>query len=165
MIDETFECHELPCVPGGLRACLTAGIAGYLGIHYTMLGDNHRSEAMRDYPEAFCRLVRAVAEESRRMMVEGIPPFSEAIDDRGKEDTDLVEIRIHVNGSRFRRTVCSKVSKERAEEICSMVRSRGHQRIDPGAPVPLDEGALCREKALQQGFVPDTEEQRRAKNG
>lgn len=151
MIDETFDCFELPGVPGGLRACLTAGIAGYLGVRYTMLGDDHRSEAMRDYPEAFCRLVRAAAEESRRMMAEGIPPFSEAIDDRGKEDTDLVEIRIHVNGSRFRRTVCSKVSKEHAEEICSMARSRSHPKIDPGAPVLLDEETFFREKALRRG--------------
>ena len=74
-----FDCLELPAVPGGYRAGLTSGIAKYLGIPFELAGDA-RERAMLTYPEAFCRLVRACAEEARAMMREGVPPFDEARD-------------------------------------------------------------------------------------
>lgn len=74
-----------------------------------------------------------------------IKAIMEAEDKKPSRIADKAGIR------RDLRTVCSKVSKERAEEICSMVRSRRHPKIDPGTPVPLDEGAFYSEKALQRG--------------
>lgn len=50
MDDETFDCFELPGVPGGLRACLTWGIARYLGVACAMDSGGHREKAMKAYP-------------------------------------------------------------------------------------------------------------------
>ena len=74
-----FDCLELPAVPGGYRAGLTSGIAKYLGIAFDRAG-NARERAMQQYPQAFCRLVRACANEARAMMREGVAPFDEARD-------------------------------------------------------------------------------------
>ena len=79
-----FDHHELPLVPGGYRAGLTSGIAKYLGIDFELAG-NAREKAMLAYPEAFCRLVRACANEARAMMREGVEPFAAAVDQREKE--------------------------------------------------------------------------------
>ena len=68
-----FDCLELPAVPGGYRAGLTSGIAKYLGIAFDRAG-NARERAMQQYPQAFCRLVRACANEARAMMREGVAP-------------------------------------------------------------------------------------------
>lgn len=66
MVDETFDCFELPGVPGGFRGALTDGIAKYLGIRFASYSAGGRQAAMEMYPEAYCRLVKAVAEEARR---------------------------------------------------------------------------------------------------
>ena len=78
-----FDHHELPLLQGGYRAGLTSGIAKYLGIPFELAGDA-RERAMLAYPEAFCRLVRACAEEARAMMAEGVEPFTAAVDQREK---------------------------------------------------------------------------------
>lgn len=88
-----FDCLELPAVPGGYRAGLTSGIAKYLGIAFDRAG-NARERAMQQYPQAFCRLVRACANEARAMMREGVAPFDEAKDERETVATkDGIRIR------------------------------------------------------------------------
>lgn len=124
MIDETFDCFELPGVPGGLRACLTWGIARYLGVACTMDSGGHREEAMKAYPEAYCRLVKAVAEEARRMMAEGVPPFGEANDRQGEPDEGPIEIRLYAKSGRRTKTMIRRVSLDHAEEIFKAVRIR-----------------------------------------
>lgn len=124
MIDETFDCFELPGIPGGLRASLTYGIARYLGIVCIPDNGRHRQEAMKLYPEAYCRLVKAVAEEARRMMEEGVPPFGGAADKRGDLDEEPVEIRLYAKNGRFKRTMIRNVSKGHAEEIFEVVRAK-----------------------------------------
>lgn len=124
MVDETFDCFELPGVPGGLRACLTWGIARYLGIACAMDSSGHRDEAMKAYPEAYCRLVKAAAEEARRMAAEGLPPFGEADDKRGDPDEGPVEIRLYAKNGRRTKTMIRRVSREHAELIFKAVRAR-----------------------------------------
>ena len=123
MIDETFDCFELPGIPGGLRASLTYGIARYLGVTCAPESSRHRQEAMKLYPEAYCRLVKAVAEEARRMMKEGIPPFGEASDRRGDLDEGPIEIRLYAQNGRYTKTMIRRVSHDHAEVIFKTVRS------------------------------------------
>ena len=124
MIDETFDCFELPGVPGGLRASLTYGIARYLGITCTPESGRHRQEAMKLYPQAYCRLVKAGAEEARRMMEEKVPPFGEASDRRGDLGEGTVEIRLYAKNGRYTKTMICRVSRDRAEEVFKSVRSK-----------------------------------------
>ena len=126
MVDETFDCFELPGIPGGFRGDLTYGIARYLGIACVPSGYGHRKEAMKEYPEAYCRLVKAVAEEARRMMAEGIPPFGEASDRRGEPDDGPIEIRLYAKTARYTKTMIRRVSLDHAEEIFKSVRTRKH---------------------------------------
>lgn len=124
MIDETFDCFELPGLPGGVRASLTYGIARYLGVGCVPDSGGHRQAAMKLYPEAYCRLVKAVAEEARRMMAEGIPPFGEASDRRGEPDDGPIEIRLYAKTGRYTKTMIRRVSLDHAEEIFKAVRTR-----------------------------------------
>ncbi len=124
MVDETFDCFELPGVPGGLRTCLTWGVARYLGIACAMDSGGHREEAMKAYPEAYCRLVKAVAEEARRMMAEGVPPFDDGSDRRGDQDTEAFKIRIYAKNGRFKKTMICNVDKDHAERIFRAARTR-----------------------------------------
>lgn len=124
MIDETFDCFELPSVPGGFRGALTDGIAKYLGIRFASYSGADRQAAMEMYPEAFCRLVKAVAEEARCMMAEGVPPFDNGSDRRGEQDTGAFEIRVYAKNGRFRKTMICNVDKDHAERIFRAVRTK-----------------------------------------
>lgn len=124
MIDETFDCFELPGVPGGFRGALTDGIAKYLGIRFASYSGGGRQAVMEMYPEAYCRLVKAVAEEARRMMAEGVPPFDDGSDRRGEPDDGPIEIRLYAKTGRYTKTMIRRVSLDHAEEIFKAVRTR-----------------------------------------
>ena len=123
-----FDCLELPAVPGGLRAALTSGIAGYLGIAFDRAG-NARERAMQQYPQAFCRLVRACANEARTMMREGIAPFDEAKDEREMENPQLrAYATVSINTSRDIEAHCFQLSKTEAQKlIAQLSKKRGGQ--------------------------------------
>ena len=71
----------LPQVPGGVRGCAVEGVAGYLNIGLTPMRKllskrfDTGQEAQRRFPEAYMRLIRAVAEEAEKLKAEGVPPF------------------------------------------------------------------------------------------
>ena len=76
----------LPQVPGGVRECAVEGVAGYLNIELTPMRKlldkrfDTGQEAQRRFPEAYMRLIRAVAEEAIKLENEGIPPFDRKSD-------------------------------------------------------------------------------------
>lgn len=92
-MERDFDSYELPAVPGGYREGLMRGIAGYLGVELDEAGDA-RERAMRECPEAFCRMVRTLAKETREMMREGVPPFDEpGLRNRRELIEELLELR------------------------------------------------------------------------
>lgn len=112
-----FDCLELPAVPGGYRAGLTSGIAKYLGIDFELAG-NAREKAMLTYPEAFCRLVRACADEARTMMHEGVAPFDEAKDEREMKNPQLwAHATVSINMSGNIEAHCFQLSETEAQRL------------------------------------------------
>ena len=115
-VDELFDCFELPAVPGGFRGALTDGISTYLGIRFSL--NKARYEAMKEYPEAFCRLVRAVADEARKLKSEGIPPFNNSKDQRGTEKVHgKVEVEIMIRSTGYYRTYINTMSEKQTERL------------------------------------------------
>ena len=123
-----FDCLELPAVPGGVRMRLTSGIAGYLGIAFDRAG-NARERAMQQYPQAFCRLVRACANEARAMMREGVAPFDEAKDEREMKNPQLwAHATVSINMSGNIEAHCFQLSKTEAQRlIAELSKKHGGQ--------------------------------------
>ena len=119
-----FDHHELPMVPGGYRAGLTSGIAKYLGIDFELAG-NAREKAMLTYPEAFCRLVRACADEARTMMHEGVAPFDTAIDQRDKEKPETgTRVTIYVEECGDKIVYRRNITKDAAEKLIAQLSKK-----------------------------------------
>lgn len=115
-------------VPGGYRAGLTSGITKYLGIDFELAG-NAREKAMMTYPEAFCRLVRACADEARAMMREGVPPFDEAKDERGMKSPRLwVHAMVTINTNGDIDAYCFQLSKTEAQKLIAQLSERQRER-------------------------------------
>ena len=64
------------------------------------------------------------AEEARRMMAEGVPPFGEANDRQGEPDEGPIEIRLYAKSGRRTKTMIRRVRLDHAEEIFKAVRIR-----------------------------------------
>lgn len=119
-----FDCLELPAVPGGYRAGLTSGIAKYLGIAFDRAG-NARERAMQQYPQAFCRLVRACADEARTMMHEGVAPFDTAIDQLDKEKPKTgTRVTIYVEECGDKIVYRRNITKDAAEKLIAQLSKK-----------------------------------------
>lgn len=119
-----FNHHELPMMPGGYRAGLTSGIAKYLGIDFELAG-NAREKAMLTYPEAFCRLVRACADEARTMMHEGVAPFDTAIDQRDKEKPETgTRVTIYIEECGDKIVYRGNITKDAAEKLIAQLSKK-----------------------------------------
>ena len=119
-----FDCLELPAVPGGYRAGLTSGIAKYLGIDFELAG-NAREKAMLTYPEAFCRLVRACADEARTLMRGGVAPFDTAIDQRDKEKPETAtRVMIYIEECGDKIVYRGNITKDAAEKLIAQLSKK-----------------------------------------